>query len=232
MKFLKKLLERGRMLAWCVTLMVSGMVSGCVSLLPKGSTPPEEVTLGSLERYPQKGMSSKSLVLKIDKTSAPAPLQAQRILIITQEKGILSSSYLANLIWNEPLADLVQYRLVEELRQGGVFKGVGHGHEPFRPDLLYLPALHHFEIIKTLEGAYQARVSLSLREVDYQDRTLKREKIFRQVLSVKPALQAFLSGLNQAFLSVLQEAVTWVEAGHRESPHDKNCIDRKEVRAK
>lgn len=184
---------------------------GCVSLLPKPSTPPKEFTLGGAQREISESKKQKPYVVKITKTIAATPLQAQHILILTEKGDFLESDYLADAIWHEPLADLVQCRLIEELRARQLFKGVGHNHEAFRPDLLYLPALHHFEIVKDSSGQYRAVVTLSIREVTFEDRCLKRERVFRDERPVPASLDGFISGLNHSFLKVLEDAVSWIE---------------------
>lgn len=193
-------------------LALASALSGCVSLLPKPSTPPQEFTLGYLKRDVSQSKKQKPLVLKITKTTAATPLQAQQILILSEKEDFLESNYLADAIWHEPLADLIQCRLIEELRARHLFKGVGHDHEAFRPDLLYLPALHHFEIVKSFSGQHKAVVALSVREVAYDDRRLKREHVFQNERLVSASLDGFISGLNFSFLKVLDDAVSWIES--------------------
>tara|TARA_A100000171_G_C2129335_1_gene145636 strand:- start:729 stop:1343 length:615 start_codon:yes stop_codon:yes gene_type:complete len=187
-------------------------LGGCISLLPEASSPPREFTLDFLGGEKKLVAPSKDLVIKIDKTIAAAPLQAQRILLLSKEAGLIESHYLADVVWHEPLASLVQCRLIEAIRNGGMFKGVGYSQEAFKPDLLYLPALHHFEIEKGA-GTYKAVVSLSLREVSYQDHSLQRERVFYDERPVSESLEAFVTGLNQSFLKILIEAVNWIEKG-------------------
>lgn len=187
------------------------VLSGCVSLLPEPSTPPKEFTLGCSKRDISPSKKQKPFVVKITKTIAAAPLQAQQILILSEKEDFLESDYLADAIWHEPLADLVQCRLIEELRTRQLFKGVGHNHEAFRPNLLYLPALHHFEIVKASSGQHKAIVVLSIREVAFEDRRLKRERVFQDERPVPSSLDGFISGLNHSFLKVLEDAVSWIE---------------------
>lgn len=196
---------------YLLILSCGAFLSGCVSLLPKATNPPQEFTLGSLDKSLGSSTQKKQTVIKIAKTIAAAPLQAQQILILSEKGDLLESHYLADAIWHEPLADLVQCRLVEELRLRQSFKGIGHGHESFRPDLLYLPAIHHFEIVKSESGQHKTRVILSVREVVYQDRTLRREKVFRDERPVPPELRGFVAGLNQSFLKVLADIISWID---------------------
>ena len=198
-----------------LSILLGFWCGGCVSLLPEKGPTPTKYTLAVTpdDALASKGRSASPKIIKILTPLAEDTYQTTRVVILLEKAGTLQSDYVADVLWSDALPSLVQHRLVDYMTRAHVFKGVLHGDESARADLLLLPTLEAFALRKSGTGDLMATVHLRIKLVDDKSRRLVGTHGFMQEKVVNhPTQGASIVALEEAFTDVLRQINEWLRA--------------------
>lgn len=192
---------------WIITsasLVLSGvLLGGC---LGSNVTPPATYDLVAPKVMTLTAPRPAKFQLVVNEPTAVRSLETDRIMV----KSGARVAYYKDAAWSDRLPRLMQARMVEAFQNAGLVSAVGSRADRLDADYELTTQVQSFQV--EVDGASaQAHASLFMKVVNGDNGRMVSSRTFdsRVATSSKDAGE-MVSSLNQAFDSVLRQAVPWV----------------------
>jgi cholesterol transport system auxiliary component len=184
-------------------------LSGCgaVSAVSRASEPLDTFTLSSLGPTATRAGGSRHLVVELP--TSGGELASDRILIKVSPR---QAEYLPQARWSEPAPAMLQTLLVNSFLNRGGFGLVSRVGAGLSPDFTLMTEVQALQAELIGPDGAQVRIGLQMTLIAEADRAIAGTRRFGALSQVETdSTGALVSALDAAMLTVLAEAVGWVQ---------------------
>jgi cholesterol transport system auxiliary component len=192
-----------------LVLAAGAGLSGCgaVSAVSRASEPLDTFTLSPLGPGATRAGGTRHLVVELP--TSGGELASDRILI---KVSALQAEYLPEARWSEPAPAMLQTLLVNSLLNRGGFGLVSRVGAGLSPDHTLMTEVQALQAELTGPDRAQVRIGLQMTLIREADRAIAGTRRFGAVSQVaSDETAALVAALDAAMLTVLAEAVGWVQ---------------------
>lgn len=180
---------------------------GAVSAVSRASEPLDTFTLSSLGPTATRPEGKRHLVVELP--TSGGELATDRILIKVSSR---QAEYLPEARWSEPAPALLQTLLVNSFLNRGGFGLVSRVGAGLSPDYTLMTEVQALQAELTGPNLSQVRIGLQLTLIAEADRTIAGTRRFTAAPAVaSDSTAALVAALDAAMLTLLAEAVGWVQ---------------------
>ncbi len=197
-------------------LLIACFLTGCVSLIPKTKADVRLMSLTALET--EKFSTPAPLTVSVDVPVAAADLSGSDILEVHEaSNGVTEITTYKKARWSDPLAKILQDKILILLEEHQVFKSIHRPEEGVVADLILQTAVEKFYIVKTAKER-RAEIHLSLKLLDPSTGKVIAYKVFQtSEKTAEVRLQAYVHALNQAYLQAQREILEWLKTAPKKA---------------
>ncbi len=198
-------------------IVISALLSACVSLVPEPAAPPAVYRLTPIDDL-EKTDALQGARIAVARPRASEILSGDRIAVLTTNQSI---AFYEGIRWSDPTPVLVRRHLVDAMERAGLAASIALPNEVADRDFILHADLREFALWRN-DDRLDARMRLSLRVVALESRQVVAAKIIESHATARDRDgDSVAAAMNEAARQAIRETVSWTIAEVAQAQDDK-----------